>query len=177
MMCRSAIANTVIAAEVTEPSYFLQRKVGGPASRLINPVSVKRAEAAVEIVLTELFEEVPKLVALLQAQIGVKSNHMPPLMLQTARDLRKLAGAVNNLSLGQAANLMCLYLHGADAAFQPDRQLIATIATMIALAMKSGVDDDPLVEQLLGDSLLAISIQRQREGREPIPDALGTCCK
>lgn len=154
-----------VNAQVLEPSYFLQRKVGGPASRMINSLSIKRAEAALQSVLPALEEEVLKLVATLQILVSSKSNEACVLIWQNARHLSGIAGYVGKVSVGQTADILCQYLDGTTTGFQPDPKLLSTIATVISLALKNGADDDPMVGQLLADSLLAVKVQRQREGR------------
>jgi hypothetical protein len=155
-------------ALVDDPSFYLQRKMGGPASRALNPLSIARAEAALQKVLPNIDDEVMRLVTELQRIIAHGGDNLRDRIWAQAHELRGLAGTTAKVRLGQAADTMCHYLFGADADFQPDPKVLSTIAVITLLAVKDGADSDPMVERLLEDSFKAVQIQRQREGRPAI---------
>jgi hypothetical protein len=154
-----------IAPEITPPNYFLQRKLGGPAGRMINPISIKRAEIALEAAMPLVDTEIARLLEALQASIKNKDPQARAHIWRHAHEIRGLAGTVSKNSLGEAADLICRYLHGSPSGFQPDCAVLSTIATVAHLAIKDGADTDAMVEKLLADSARAVDAQRQREGR------------
>jgi hypothetical protein len=153
--------------QIFQPTYFLQRKLGGPASQMLNPLSVKRAEVALIKVMPPVDHEVKRLLGELQIAVSSGNPHVRDLIWSHAHDIRGLAGSATKVRLGQAADIMCRYLQGTDPDFLPDRKVLSTIAVVALLAVKEGADDDPMVSKLLGDSVLAVDAQRHREGRPP----------
>jgi hypothetical protein len=156
------------SADIQDPNFFLQRKVGGPASRALNPLNIARAEAALLKMMPTLDQEVARLVKELQRVLKMSSIDARNIIWAHAHELRGLAGTAAKMRLGEAANIICLYLNGTDPEFRPDAKLLSTIAVVVLLAVKEDADLDPMVEMLIADSLKAVDVQRQREGRPPL---------
>lgn len=158
---------TLLEAQIIQPNYFLQRKLGGPAGRVINPFSIKRAEAALAIAVPPIDEEVRRLLSELQVAVNSKASNARTLIWDHAHEIRGLAGTASKACLGEAADIMCRYLNGTPPRFAPDETVLSTIAIVALLAVKEGADNDPMVRKLLADSILAVDAQRHREGRGP----------
>jgi hypothetical protein len=154
-------------AEVTAPNFFLQRKLGGPAGRMINPISIQRAQSALAGTIMSLEVEIDRLLRELHLAIETKSNTARGEIWQNAHDIRGIAGTASKRCLGEAADIVCRYLHGTEPNFRPDKAVLSTISTVAMLAMREGADDDPMVEKLLADGVRAVDAQRRREGRGP----------
>jgi hypothetical protein len=153
------------APEIIPPNYFLQRKLGGPAGRVINPLSIKRAEAALADAIPPIDVEIDRLLATLRMAINAKGGCVRADIWQSAYELHGIAGTAAKRCLGEAADIVCRYLHGTAEDFRPDRSVLSTIATVALLAMRDGADDDPMVHKLLADGMRAVDVQRRREGR------------
>jgi hypothetical protein len=165
MNCVKTQSGHLIEPHIIEPNFFLQRKLGGPAGRMINPLSISRAEAALKLAMPPVEEEVRRLLGELQHCIVAKSHHARATIWNHAHEIRGLAGTASKVCLGEAADIMCRYLNGTGSAFMPDEAVLSTIATVALLAVRDGADEDPMVKKLLADSVLAVDAQRQREGR------------
>lgn len=152
-------------AQIVEPNYFLQRKLGGPAGRMINPLSIKRAEVALLLAVPPIDEEVRRLLQELTLAITTGEGISRTLIWGYAHEIRGIADTADRVRLGEAADIMCRYLHGTDPTFSPDPAVLSTIATVATLALRDGADSDPMVAQLLADSTRAVDSQRHREGR------------
>jgi hypothetical protein len=150
---------------LTGPNFFLQRKLGGPASRMINPISIKRAEDALQKAVPCVETEVRRLLSELQRCVADKAPNARTLIWDHAHEIRGLAGTASKACLGEAADILCRYLHGSPPSFAPDGVVLSTIATVALLAVRDGADDDVMVQKLLADSVRAVDAQRLREGR------------
>jgi hypothetical protein len=148
-----------------DPNFFLQRKLGGPASRMINPLSIKRAEDALQKTMPPVEDEVRRLLGELQHCEANKAPNARTLIWDHAHEIRGLAGTASKARLGEAADILCRYLHGSPPSFEPDTVVLSTIATVALLAVREGADGDPMVQKLLADSVRAVDAQRMREGR------------
>jgi hypothetical protein len=148
-----------------DPNFFLQRKLGGPASRMINPLSIKRAEDALQKVVAPIEDEVRRLLQELQVCVSNKAPHARTLIWSHAHEIRGLAGTASKACLGEAADILCRYLHGSPPSFAPDSIVLSTIATVALLSVRDGADGDSMVRMLLADSVRAVDAQRLREGR------------
>lgn len=157
--------DTTNNADIIDPNFFLQRKLGGPAGRMINPTSIKRAEAALQNALPDVDFEVRRLLSELQRCVAAKDPAARMLIWNNAHEIRGIAGTASKTCLGEAADILCRYLHGSDDNFTPDPIVLSTIATVALLAVRDGADGDVMVRQLLADSVRAVDAQRLREGR------------
>jgi hypothetical protein len=152
-------------AMIIQPSFALQRKLGGAAGRVLSPLAVKRAETALEMVIPPVSDEVMRLLSELEDAVGQNQAGSRDVIWKNAHEMRGLAGTAGKRSLGLAADAMCRYLNGSDANFKADRNVLATIATVAKQALKDGADEDPMVKMLLIDCSRAVTVQRKREGR------------
>ena len=156
-------------AIIIQPNFALQRKLGSPAGRVLNPVAIKRAETALQAIIPPVGEEVTRLLHDLGEAVRVRAPSYRDIIWNNAHEIRGLAGTAGKRSLGLAADVMCRYLNGSDSDFQADPTVLATIATVAMQALKDGADEDPMVKMLLTDSARAVLVQRKREGR-PLAD-------
>jgi hypothetical protein len=155
------------ACEVTAPNFFLQRKLGGPAGRVLNPINVKRAQTAMEGAMPAIEAEIDRLLRELHLAVEAGAIGGKVQISQIAHQIAGLATTASKRFLAQAADIICRYLDGTQTAFQPDKAVLSTIATVAMLAMRTGADADPMVEKLIGDGVRAVDAQRRREGRGP----------
>ncbi len=153
--------------EIVPPNFWLQKKLGGSASRVLSPIAFARAQKALEAAIPPLIDEVKRLMGELEHAVRVRDSNARDVIWNNAHELRGLSGTAGKKSLGQAANLMCRYLNGTDSSFQADPTVLSTIAIVAMQALKEGADNDPMVAMLLKDSAKAVAVQRLREGREP----------
>ena len=151
--------------QVTAPSFALQRKMGGPAARLLTPDRVKKAENAVERLVPPLVDVVTALLKQMEANVRARPAGLRDLLFRDAHELRGLAGTAKRQRLGLAANLICRYLEDTDAGFQPDPALLSTITVVAMHACAESADSDPMIQTLLNDAARAVAVQRRREGR------------
>jgi hypothetical protein len=152
-------------AMIIQPNFALQRKLGGPAGRVISSLAIKRSEAALEAAIPPIGEEVTRLLSELETAVRERPSGSRDLIWANAHEIRGLAGTAGKRSLGLAADVMCRYLNGSDAGFKADPTVLTTISTVAMQALKDGADDDPMVKMLLTDSARAVVVQRKREGR------------
>jgi hypothetical protein len=113
-----------IEPHIMEPNFFLQRKLGGPAGRMINPLSVGRAEAALQLALPPVEEEVRRLLGELRLCVETKSHDARGTIWNHAHEIRGLAGTASKVCLGEAADIMCRYLNGTGSSFMPDKAVL-----------------------------------------------------
>lgn len=150
---------------VVPPSFALQKKVGGPAARLLTPDRVRRAETAVARLVPPLREVVRRQLERLQdLSRGPMDGRRDPIFAE-AHELRGLAGTAGWQRLGQMANLLCRYLEDTPATFRPDAALLGTITVVAGLAASDTADTDPVIGTLVADAARAVLVQRRREGR------------
>lgn len=160
--------NPTLDVQVLAPTFFLQRKLGGPAGRAINPLSIKRAETALQHLIPPIDDEVRRLLSELQAAVIGADENARTIIWNHAHEIRGLAGTAHKIRLGQAADIICRYLFGTEPSFKPDPAVLSTIAIVAIMAVKDGADDDAMVEKLLDDGLRAVNVQRHREGRDAV---------
>lgn len=153
-------------AMITAPSFALQRKVGGPAARLLTPERVKKAEGAVEKLVPPLVDVVTALLKQMEANVRARPEGLRDALFRDAHELRGLAGTAKRHRLGLAANLICRYLEDTDAGFQPDPALLSTITVVAMHACTETADTEPMIHTLLHDAAKAVVVQRRREGRD-----------
>ena len=154
-----------LIVEITEPSFHLQRKVGGPAANILTAAKRKSAEEALLKVIPPVADEVRRLLDEMQEAIRRRAHCLRDLVWSSAHEIRGLAGTTGRNSLGQAANLMCHYLNDTDSDFNPDPNIVATISVVAMHAVHETADKDPMVRTLLVDCAKAVIAQRNREGR------------
>lgn len=152
-------------AVITAPSFALQRKVGGPAARILTPERVKKAEGAVEKLVPPLVDVVTALLKQMEANVRSRPKGQREALFRDAHELRGLAGTAKRQRLGLAANLICRYLEDTDDDFQPDPALLSTITVVAMHACTETADSDPMIQTLLHDAAKAVVVQRRREGR------------
>lgn len=152
--------------QISAPSFALQRKVGGPAARLLTPQRVKKAEAEVEKLVPPLVEVVTALLKQMEANVRTRPQGVRDALFRDAHELRGLAGTAKRQRLGLAANLICRYLEDTDTDFEPDPTLLSTITVVAMHACTETADNDPMIHTLLHDAAKAVVAQRRREGRE-----------
>jgi Hpt domain len=150
---------------ITPPSFLLQRKAGGPASRMLSAAAIVRAQKSLDEVMPPLSDEVRRLLDELEQAVRGRDARARDVIWNNAHEIRGLAGTAGKISLGTAADLMCRYLNGSDASFQADATILTTIVVVAMQAAKEGADDDPMIKMLLSDSDKAVQVQRTREGR------------
>jgi hypothetical protein len=155
---------------IIQPSFTLQRKVGGSATRLLNPTALKRAEVALEAVIPPLNQEVERLLRELELAVGKDGKGASivsarDVIWKNAHEIRGLAGTAGKKSLGLAADIICRYLNGTANDFTADPTVLSTICVVATQALKDGADEDPMVTMLLTNSARAVVVQRNREGR------------
>lgn len=165
-MSNLAAAPVADDVQITAPSFALQRKVGGPAARLLTPERVKKAEGAVEKLVPPLVEVVTELLKQMENNVRARPPGLRDALFRDAHELRGLAGSAKRQRLGLAANLICRYLEDTDADFQPDPALLSTITVVAMHACTEAADADPMIQTLLHDAAKAVVVQRRREGRE-----------
>jgi hypothetical protein len=147
------------------PLSSAQKRIGGKIGNLLTPANFKRAQAALDAQIPEIRAAVEALVRDLEDAVRQRQAGARDLIWDRAHDIRGLAGTAEKKSLGQAANLMCTYLHGTDSKFEPDPNLVSTIAVVALEASREGADEDQMVKMLLNETHEAVTVQRRREGR------------
>jgi hypothetical protein len=152
--------------EVIAPSFLLQRKIGGPVSRVLNPEAYRRANAELEKVVPPVEDEVRRLLQELQEALQAKKPGGRDTMWNNAHEIRGLAGTVRKICLGQAANLICHYLNDTGPDFIPDQAVMQTIVVVAIQALREDADTDPMIKVLVQDGARAVLVQRHREGRD-----------
>ena len=160
--------NSAELAEIIEPSYTLQRKMGGSAAKLLTPAKVKKAEAAVEELVPPLRFEVERLLGEIEALTKNCKFGCSPKIWALAHEIRGLAGSANYIQLGKVCDLLCLYIEEKDETFIPNETMISTINVTANYTMNDGADSDPVVSILIEDCRKAIVAQRRREKRASI---------
>lgn len=163
--------NSAQLAEIIEPSYALQRKMGGSAAKLFTPQKVKKAEAAILAVVPPLRTEVERLLSEISALTKKCKAGCSPKIWSLAHEIRGLAGSADYKQLGRVCDLLCLYIEEKDEEFIPNDTMISTINVTANYTLNDGADSDPVVTILIDDCRRAVVAQRRREGRPPI-DAL-----
>ncbi len=151
--------------EIIAPSFRLQKKLGGPASRILTPVAYEKAQKALDDAIPPIAQEVGRLVKELELAVHSRAPNARDHIWETAHEIRGLAGTAGKKSLGEAANIMCRYLNGSESGFKADPAILFTITFVAVQALKEGADEDPMITTLLTDSARAVSVQRAREGR------------
>ncbi len=162
--------NSAELAEIIEPSYVLQRKMGGSAARLLTPAKVKKAEAAVAELVPPLRFEVERLLGEIAALTKKCKPGCSPKIWALAHEIRGLAGSADYVQLGKVCDLLCLYIEEKDMNFIPNENMISTINVTANFTLNEGADSDPIVEKLIEDCRRAVVVQRRREGRVTIED-------
>lgn len=152
--------------DIIAPSFRLQRKMGGPASRMLTPEAYRKANAALEEVIPPVDVEVKRLLDELQAALVARAPGGRDIMWNNAHEIRGLAGTVRKVCLGQAANLICHYLNDTESNFQPDPSVMQTIVVVAMQALRDDADTDPMIQVLVQDGARAVIAQRHREGRD-----------
>jgi hypothetical protein len=158
--------NAETPVELIAPSFRLQRKMGGPASRMLTPEAYRKANAALEEVIPPIDDEVRRLLQELQDALQAKQAGGRDVMWNNAHEIRGLAGTVRKVTLGQAANLICHYLNDTGADFIPDQGVMQTIVVVAHQALREDADTDPMIKVLVQDGARAVLAQRHREGRD-----------
>jgi hypothetical protein len=148
------------------PSFRLQRKVGGPAAHVLTPDVYRKAEMVVADLVPPLEVEVHRLLDELYEVLTTRQPRARDLIWSNAHEIRGLAGTVGKVCLGQAANLICQYLHDTKSSFEPDREVMQTIVVIAFQALRDDADEDPMIKVLVQDGARAILAQRHREGRD-----------
>lgn len=154
-------------AEIIAPSFHLQRKIGGPASRVIDTGKVKKAEAALEKVVPPIQGEVAAMLKLVETEVRARTPGYVGRVWKLTHEIRGLAGTVKRVQLGQAANLLARYLEGATEDFAASADLVASIASVALMAARAD-GEDAMVKMLLSDTARAVVTQRRREGRSEL---------
>ena len=152
--------------DIIAPSFRLQRKMGGPASRMLTPEAYRKANAALEAVIPPVDVEVKRLLDELQQVLMARAPGGRDIMWNNAHEIRGLAGTVRKTCLGQAANLICHYLNDTGSDFQPDLGVMQTIVVVAFQALRDDADTDPMIQVLVQDGARAVIAQRHREGRD-----------
>lgn len=151
--------------DIIPPSFILQRKIGGKASRLITPDAAAKSQAYVD----ELRPPIQKAITLMLEEIAraarVRGVGSMDLIWAKAHEIRGLAGSVKRVQLGRISDILCHYLNNAPTGFLPDPNLITTVTVAALHTLRENADADVLVETLVNDCAKAASVQRRREGR------------
>jgi hypothetical protein len=158
--------NTETPVELIAPSFRLQRKMGGPASRVLTPEAYRKANAALEEIIPPIDEEVRRLLQELQEALQDKVHGGRDIMWNNAHEIRGMAGTVGKITLGQAANLICHYLNDTASDFLPDQEVMQTIVVVAMQALRDEADTDPMIKVMVQDGARAVLAQRHREGRD-----------
>jgi len=152
--------------ELIAPSFQLQRKMGGPVSRMLTPEAYRKANAALEEIIPPIDDEVRRLLHELQEALEARQSGGRDIMWNNAHEIRGLAGTVRKICLGQAANLICHYLNDTASDFLPDQGVMQTIVVVAHQALREEADTDPMIKVLVHDGARAVLAQRHREGRD-----------
>ncbi|MEN9873489.1 MAG: hypothetical protein RL186_386 [Pseudomonadota bacterium] len=154
--------------QIISPDYRLQRKLGGPAGDVLSPAAMQRAQAAIDNLLPQLNAEITRLFAALETAVTRHSANSRDTIWNAAHELRGLSGTAGKTGLGEAANIICMYLEGTGEASPLDKPLLAMLIEICKQANKDGADQDPMVQILLSDGTRAVTTQRKREGRAAV---------
>ncbi|MFN5269288.1 MAG: hypothetical protein ACK5XZ_13575 [Hyphomonadaceae bacterium] len=158
--------NAETPVELIAPSFRLQRKMGGPASRMLTPEAYRKANAALEEIIPPIDDEARRLLQELQDALQAMLPGGRDIMWNNAHEIRGLAGTVRKDTLGQAANLICHYLNDTASDFIPDQGVMQTIVVVAHQALREDADTDPMIKVLVQDGARAVLAQRHREGRD-----------
>jgi hypothetical protein len=164
-MTTSSLTRPDQPSEILAPVSNARKRVGGKIGHLLTPANVKKAQAALDAQRPEISAAVEALVRELEDAVRHRQVGARDIIWQKAHDIRGLAGNAGKKSLGEAANLMCTYLYGTDSSFEPDANLVSTIAVVALEASRDGADGDPMIHMLLAESVEAVTAQRRREDR------------
>jgi HPt (histidine-containing phosphotransfer) domain-containing protein len=152
---------------VLPPSFMLQRKVGGPAGRLLTPSMIAKAEKSLEERLPEIRDDIRQRLRDLEDLARLRPPGAAKAIWVHAHELRGIAGTARLRAVGKTAHQLCRYLQGIADDFEPDPNLIATVTVTALHALRDNADADPMMETLVADCALAVDAQRRREGRPP----------
>ncbi|GIU66599.1 hypothetical protein [Candidatus Phycosocius spiralis] len=153
-------------AQLTPPSFRLQRLVGEPAANVLTSEVYYKAEMILAEMIPPLVLEVHRLLEEISETLENGTGNIRDLIWDNAHEIRGLAGSVGKVYLGLAANLICQYLQDTQSDFIPDQEVMQTIIIIAFQALRDDADTDPMMKVLVQDGARAILAQRHREGRE-----------